>query len=393
MKSKLAKSTALGLILSFASVAIQLAVAAPLSHAAQDALVHDAVRVAKTMLTSSDVYDRILAAGALAETGDVEALDVLKRYLANTDLVLKRSAIDTLMSSSHPSEVDLLYRTASADPEILGLMVESLAATPRPDMQDLLGDALQLDSLYVQKNALQAIARCKVGDFNAILNKMIGDPAVTATIKAYAYHALAQNGESVAVGNRLMAIAESGNVEEREVAAIALGVLEGEASKAVLGKLIKEDDDQRVILAALASHAGLGDDESIGRLIHGIAYGKAMESTILAGSLKRIPAVRAAQITEVLLSCCNLNTDAATRLLESWGSISSNPDKLYAWGLAHEDADVRLQTVWLVGQRKDLGALSNISALLKDEVPAIRTMAAWSIIHAAASGYVGGTET
>jgi HEAT repeat protein len=365
----------------------------PLSHKEQAALVHDAVRVSKAMLTSDDVYDRILAAGALAETGDPQALQVLKGYLAHTDLVLKRSAIDTLMSSSHPNEVDLLYRTASADPEILGLMVESLASTPRPDMEDLLGDALQLESLYVQKNALQAIARCDASSLNDVLTKMIADPEVVATIKAYAYHALAQNGDADSVSKELMTIAESGQVEEREVAAIALGILEGAAPKALLLKLIKEDDDQRVVLAALASHAGHGDEESTGRLIHGIAFGKTMEATVLAGALKRIPAERATKITEVLLSCCDLSSDAATRMVESWATIQANPDKLYTWGLAHKDPDVRLQTVWLIGQRKDLGALNRIAALLKDKIPAIRTMAAWSIIHAAASGYVGGTET
>jgi HEAT repeat protein len=367
--------------------------AAPLSHAEQDALVHDAVRVAKAMIDSNDVYDRILAAGALAETGDANGLKMLEAYLGHTDLVLKRSAIDTLMSSSHPSELDLLFRTANADPEVLGLMVESLAATPRPDMDDLIGDALKLDSAFVQKNALQAIARGEVTSLNAVLNKMVVDPEVAPTMKAYAYYALATNGESANVGDELMGIAKSGQVEEREVAAIALGILEGEASSTLLKALIDEDKDQRVVLAALASNAGRGNDESVGRLIHGIAFGKAMESTVLAGSLKRMPAVQAAKITEVLLSCCDLKPDAATRVLESWSSIQSDPEKIYAWGLAHSDPDVRLQTVWLVGHRKDLSALGTISALLKDENPAIRTMAAWSIIHAASSGYVGGMET
>ena len=370
--------------------------AAGLSHEDQQQLVHEAVRVAKQISANdrADVYDRILVAGALAETGDADSLDFLKQYLANSDFVLKRSAIDTLMSSSHPSELDLLFRTASNDPQVLGFMVESLVSTPRADMDDVLGDALKGDSLYVRKNALQAIARGEVVGLKDEVEALVADPHTDATIKAYGYYALARNGKSAQVRSQVMDIAEKGEVEAREVAVIALGLMDDKDTKALLSKLSKGDGDQRVSLAALASSAGLGDDESIGRLIHGIAYGKAMEQAVLAGSLKRLPAAKAAKITDILMTCCKLTPDAATRVLESWSTIQADPTKVYAWGLGNEQADVRLQTVWLVGHRKDLNALHTISALLKDKDPAIRAMAAWSIIHTAGSGYVGGgTET
>ena len=371
-------------------------VAAGLSHEEQLQLVHEAVRVAKQISAtdSADVYDRILVAGALAETGDAESLQFLKRTLGNSDFVLKRSAIDTLMSSSHPSELDLLFRTASSDPQVRGFMVESLAATPRADMDDVLGDALKNGNLFVRKNALQAIARGEVVSLSDEVEAMVADPQTDATIKAYGYYALARNGQSKKVYAQLVEIVAKGQVEAREVAVIALGLTDTKETKELLSKLSKTDDDQRVSLAALASSAGLGNDESIGRLIHGIAYGKAMEQAVLAGSLKRLPPDKASKITDILMSCCKLTPDAATRVLESWSTIQADASNVYLWGLGNEQADVRLQAVWLVGHRKDLNALQRISNLLKDKDPAIRAMAAWSIIHTAGSGYVGGgTET
>ena len=106
-----------------------------------------------------------------------------------------------------------------------------------------------------------------------------------------------------------------------------------------------------------------------------------MEASILAGALKRLPPKTAAQITEVLMTCCKLTADAATRVLESWSGIEADPAPVYAWGLAHEEADVRLQTTWLIGHRRDAEALALLGPLLHDEDAGIRTMAAWSVVQ------------
>lgn len=346
-----------------------------------DALFGTAVQVAEASFKAGDVYDRLLAAGTLAETGNAPALEFLKTYLGSDDLVFKRATIDTLLASSHPLELDLLYRAAERDPATLGLMMESLAATPRPDMEDLISEALREGSSFVRKSAVQAIARGRVEGLNDQLRDLIADDATHETVRAYAYYALVSLGDGKEVSERLFALGSSEQVEEREVAAIAMGLFPASETGKRLKELIADRSDERVSLAAMASAAGQGDDEAIGRLIKGVAYGKPMEASILAGALKRLPPKTAAQITEVLMTCCKLTADAATRVLESWSGIEADPTPVYAWGLAHEEADVRLQTTWLIGHRRDAEALALLGPLLQDEDAGIRTMAAWSVIQ------------
>ncbi len=291
------------------------------------------------------------------------------------------TTIDTLLASSHPLELDLLFRAAERDPATLGLMMESLAATPRADMEDLISEALREGSSFVRKSAVQAIARGRVEGLNDQLQDLIEDESTHETVRAYAYYALVALGDGGNVTQRLFALVESEQVEEREVAAIAMGLFPAKETGDRLMKLMADRSDERVSLAAMASAAGQGNDEAIGRLIKGVAYGKPMESSILAGALKRLPAATAAQITEVLITCCKLNADAATRVLESWSGIEADPTPVYAWGLAHEEDDVRLQTTWLIGHRRDEKALPLLAPLLKDEDAGIRTMAAWSVVQ------------
>jgi hypothetical protein len=148
-----------------------------------------------------------------------------------------------------------------------------------------------------------------------------------------------------------------------------------------------------VALAAVASDAGLGNQDASGKIIQVIAYGTPMESTVLAGAMKRLPGKIALQITQTLMSCCKLKGDAATRLLESWAFINADATAVYRWGLTHQEADVRMQTIWMVGHRKDAAAISLLAPFLGDEDSGIRGMAAWAIIHTNGDRYVEGVET
>jgi hypothetical protein len=52
-----------------------------------------------------------------------------------------------------------------------------------------------------------------------------------------------------------------------------------------------------------------------------------------------------------------------------------------------------MQTIWMVGHRKDAAAISLLVPFLGDEDPGIRGMAAWAIIHTKGDSYVEGVET
>ena len=358
---------------------------------AHDRALHAAVHVARQMMESRDIYNRILAAGALSDIGDTKALGVLEKCLTVDDTVIQRSAIDTLITANHPNSLDLLFKSASRSSEVLGLMAESLASIPRNDMGELLAKALHEDSDFVKKHALQALVRAPGSGEEAEVRKVANSPGTSPVIKAYAHYTLLAGGEKK-LAPELFKAANSSSVDIREIAAVGLGLVDTKESRDTLKTLGKETD-KRVAVAAVASSAGLGDQDAVGKIIQVIAYGQPMESTVMAGAMKRLPPTLALQITETLLTCCRLKGDAATRLLESWGFIAANPSKIYTWGLAHADADVRMQTLWVIGQRRDAAAISLAAPFLDDQDDGIRGMAAWAIIHIEGANYVEGVET
>jgi HEAT repeat protein len=377
-------------------LAVPLLFAYGLAHAAEagsphDRAVYQAVQVARAMMSSQDIYDRILAAGALSDIGDSKALETIARALIVDDNVVQRSAIDTLITANHPNSVDLLFKSASASPAILGMMAESLASVPRSDMGELLAKALEHENDFVKRHALQALVRAPGSGESAAIEKLEENTQTSPIIKAYAEYALLAEGQKSRAKD-MMAAAKSTNADIREVSAVALGLIDSKESRAALGTLSK-DSDQRVALAAVASDAGLGNQDASGKIIQVIAYGTPMESTVLAGAMKRLPGKTALQITQTLMSCCKLKGDAATRLLESWAFINADATAVYRWGLSHQEADVRMQTIWMVGHRKDAAAISLLVPFLGDEDPGIRGMAAWAIIHTKGDSYVEGVET
>jgi len=328
------------------------------------------------------------------ETGDKPALALLVKYLAASDFVLKRSAIDTLLSTNHPNGIEIIMREAARDEVTMTLMVESLAATPREDLEDVLVDALASDKVYVRKNALQALSFIDTATVNAAVHAITDNPAESPTVRAYGYYALASTGHGAELGERVIAIAQGGETsDEREVAAATLGHIDSDASKAALLALAATDSDGRVQLAAIASSARLKNEDAIAKMIRLVAYGKPMEATVMAGAIRRLPEDLVREVTQTLISCCVLSPDTATRMLESWGWVANDAGFLYDWGLAHQEVDVRLQTLWLIGHRRDASAAATIRTYLKDENPGIRTMAAWAIIHSAGGSFVGGVET
>ncbi|MBI4694837.1 MAG: HEAT repeat domain-containing protein [Gammaproteobacteria bacterium] len=376
------------------TLALTLNAPAPAGEAAPapSKILLDAVKVARELSGSRNVYDRMLGAGALVEAGDPKALEIIAAYIKSDDIVVRRSAIDTLLNVNHPSSTNLLYRIASEDPQVLDLMIESLATLPREDMSDLLVGALRVPNLRLQKNALQALAPIMTGSQEKDLRELIKDPQSANLVRAYAYYVLVRFSHGTADIEQVLQIAKSDDLDQREVAAVTLGAIDSAASKTALAVLAKEQEE-RVSIAAVASNAGLGDDKAIAQMIQLIAYGKPMQATVAAGALKRMPANLAGQITATLLKCCQLKPDAATRLIESWGSITANPDSIFKWGLANADADIRLQTLQVIGRRRDKNVLEQVAGFLADEDPAIRGMAAWAIIHTVGDGTVAGVET
>lgn len=353
--------------------------------------VNRAIEVARELLHSDNPYDQILGAGTLCDIGDPEALELLEEYATSADIVYQRSAIDTLIGVQHPSGIDLIYRLAADDPSFTQFLAQSLATNPRDDMGDFLLSLLQVSKPVVQQYAIQALVHMRESPSAVeIINDVVTAPGSLATTKAYGYYYLAQRGLGGEIEAQLLDIVATGDMGQREVAAVALRYIDTADSKDALVKL-QRSRDARVSLAATASHAALGDRSSIDDLVKVIATGKSLNAEVGASALRRLPPELAHRLTLELFAL-SLRPDPGSRLLESWRAIEWDASDVYAWGLANENADVRMQTLWLAGQRQERTMLKQLEKYLGDKDPRIRGMAAWAIVHIAPDEYVPGTR-
>jgi len=368
-----------------------LAVAVASDVPAQDNVVNEAVSVARSLVDSDNRFDQILGAGTLSDIGDREALALLEEFARSTDNVYQRSAIDTLIAVQHPNGIDLIYRLAAEDDGITQFLTQSLATNPRDDMSDFLLSVLRDSKPQVQQYAIQALVHQKDSeDAVEIVNEVITEPDVLTTTKAYGYYYLAQKGYGKEVEARLLDVVATGDLNQREVAAVALRYLDTEAAKNALESL-QRSQDARVSLAAMSSRAALGDEQSIRELINVIARGKSLNAEVGASAMRRLPPELAHRLS-IELFALNLRPDPGSRLLESWRAIEWDASEIYAWGLANKSIDVRMQTIWLMGQRQERDRLDELAKYLKDEDPGIRGMAAWAIVHIAPEQYTPGTK-
>ena len=354
-------------------------------------LVNKAIGVAAELLQSDNYYDRILGAGTLCDIGNQTGLEVLEEFATGADIVYQRSAIDTLIGVQHPNGIDLIYRLASKSPVFTQFLTQSLATNPRDDMSEFLLGVLQESRPDVQQHAMQALVHMNDATTAIrIVNEVVESPDTQDTTKAYGYYFLARRGYGKEVEERLLNLAANGDLNQREVVAVSLAYLESTAATEAL-ETLQKSKDERVSLAALSSHAARGDKKSIDGLIDVIARGKSLHAEVGASALRRLPPELAHRLS-VELFALNIRPNPGARLLESWRSIDWDASEVYSWGLAHDNVDVKMQTIWLVGQRQERDMLDILATYLDDDNPRIRGMAAWAIVHIAPEGFIPGTK-
>ncbi|MGR8919584.1 MAG: HEAT repeat domain-containing protein [Gammaproteobacteria bacterium] len=357
-------------------------------------LVRHAVEVARELRGSDNVYDQMSGAGTLVEIGDKESLQFLADNLGHSDWVLKRSAIDTLLNVEHPAGLDVLYRYSAVVDEgvYMKFLSESLASRPREDMAEFLMESVAMDDVWVRKHALQALAVTPLDDKEIRMRAIAEDETQDAVTRAYAYYALLDTPARQHSAEKLIEISANWGPEAQEAAAVGLGRVDSDASRAALASL-RDAGTYKVQIAALASQAGFGNEAATDTLVRVIATGKGLDPSVAAASLRRMPTPAVVRITNNLLECCQLNSDVGTRLLESWAGIDADPTAVLEWGLGHENPDIRMQAVWLVGARREHAYLGRIAPLLDATDTGIRAMAAWSIVRILGERYEPGRET
>lgn len=360
---------------------------------AEPRLVREAVAVARQLRKSDNVFDQVAAAGTLVDVGDKESLQFLADTLFHADWSLMRSAIDMLLNVQHPAGIDLIYRAAQQNPEgvFVKFLSESLATRPREDMAEFLMTALKADDSWVKKHALQALARLPFTDKEKRIRGIAEDEKQDSMTRAYAYYVLMDTAARQQSLDKLLDLAANGSPDAQEAAAVALGLVKNAKTQAAL-QTLEGSDNSRAQLAAYASEAGFGADDAISVIVEKIAHGTGMESSVAAASVRRMPGPIASQISQLVTTCCKLDTEVAARLLESWATIDADPSYMLDWGLHNADSSVRMQAVWLVGERQDRKYLKVIGPMLKDSDSGIRAMASWAIVRILGDEYDPGVE-
>lgn len=355
-------------------------------------MVREAVAVARALRKSDNMYDQIAAAGTLVDIGDKDALQFLADTMQHSDWSLMRSAIDMLLNVQHPAGVDLIYRCAQLNPEgvFVKFLSESLASHPREDMGEFLMNALTIDDSWVRKHALQALATIPVNDKEKRIRKIAEDQSQDSMTRAYAYYVLMDTPARAQSVEKLLDLAANGSADAQEAAAVGLG-LEHTAKTLAALDVLQTSENLRAQVAAVTSAAGFGEASAIARIVDTIANGKGMDPSVAAASVRRLPGPIAIQISQQVTGG-KLDTEVAARLLEAWASIKADPDLVYQWGLHHADPAVRMQAVWLVGERQDRKMLKVISPMLKDADSGIRGMTAWAIVRILGDKYDPGVE-
>ena len=370
--------------LIFAFVAFICSISSPLmSNDLDSALLKKSEYVAKELRASESFYDQIAGAGILLELGDKDSLRYLVENIIHTDWVLMRSAIDTLLSSQHPSGVDAMYRAMETvdDPIFRKFLAESLANKATDDMHPFLIDMVSSEDEWVRKHAMQALDRINFDGKEDLMRKLAYDSTNDIMIRAYAFMSLLSFDNSKKHLESILRIgSQRGDSASQEAAAVGLGRIDNPKSRKALAALRKEGSPM-VSIAALSSEVGLGIEDSRNLLIKIILEGKGLDPSVASASIKRLPRSEAVSISNELFNCCVLSSDTGTRLLESWSVLGNPPDRVYDWGLANDNADIQLQAVWLVGYTNSVQHLDKIVDFLNSNDMTLKAMAAWSIVR------------
>ena len=356
-------------------------------------LVRDAVGVATELRHSESIYDQFTGAGTLVEIGDKEALQFLADSLSHPDWVIMRSAIDTLLNVQHPDGVNLIYRYSEIveDSIFMKFLSESLASRPRDDMAEFLMASTSVDDPWVGRHALQALAGIALDDKEKRMRAIAEDTERHSSTRAYAYFALMDTAARPESLKKLIEIATYWGPDAQEAAAVGLGMTESAETIAAL-KHLRKAKSYKVQIAAMASEAGFGNEEALDALVQIMAHGKGLDPSVAAASIRRLPVPIAAKISQALIDCCKLNSDVATRMIESWASIEGDATLIYDWGLGNDNPDIRMQAVWLVGARADSAYIERLKPFLQDTDSGIRGMAAWAIVRILGDRYEPGVE-
>lgn len=340
-----------------------------------------ALTIAKTMLTADLIFDRFLAAGTLLEAGDRSGYEILLEGLVSSDPTVARAAMDTLLSVPDFCALTQAISDVAERPMLNAALLRGIAYFDRQDALPFVRNSLDSSISTVRIAALRTVARLNDVQSLELVQTALKSRGMMDSELANVYYALSVLGDGTALQDEIIALTRNNDSGVREIAAVALGNIHSDKSRDALALLVK-DQSTRVSVAALGSHINVGGEQSIEALVTVITTGRRDDAVIAAAALKRVPVPIARDIINRVAECCELKVEVMLRLMETWGQIGGDDGSDFAipaWGLRHDDPDVRLQAIWALGWRADREARDLVLPYLTDTDPAMRGMAAWAV--------------
>ena len=361
------------------------ALATPAWSSEDSAVVCEAIKVADRLLRGEEPFNAALGASALLKYGNQKAALLLFDQLDSDNDILRRVAVDTLISVETAETAHMLREIAKVDPEWSKLIAVGLLAVPRFGLHQLLSSIVFGDE-YKHKeraraHALRALSVRHHPISEEQLSLLISADSSMMLRQTASYAALRQGVLSELAFRTLLRAVQQGDADGKEMAAVAFAYVDSENARETLERLGRHEDP-RISVAALVSLAAQGSgkaEKSVGELILG---GHPLDASLAAAGLKRLPEDVAYRITRRVFDAKNPSTEAVLRMIESWVWFEGDRvGQVIAWGLAHPDKNVVLQSVWLAGWRPQSEFNGRLAKLLRDPDPAMRGMSAWSIVR------------
>lgn len=347
-----------------------------------------AVREASRLLHSSDPFDVASAAGTLLQHGDSESLKPLVSLLNSTNDLVVRAAVDTLISVNTDPSTKALGRLLDAGPEWGEFIAAGAVAIPRGGIDRLLlavafDEASQNEQARV--HALQALGMRRHSFSESQLAFLIGNAGDRRTVVSLmGSYLAARQGLMLpsAISRLLEASSASAGAREQEIAAIGLAYVRTPESR-MAAKKLSDSQDVKVRVAARVALMMLDGAEAQDALVELMVSASPYESSLAAAAVRRLPPDLAFAVTEQVLVGPRPPAAVAGRLIESWAWIDdARRQRVIDWGFGSGDTEVILQTLWLVGWSDLPGYDAEVRRYLSHHDPAVRGMAAWTIVRA-----------
>lgn len=362
-------------------------------------LVCDALQTAEALTRSDQPFDVAMGAGTLLQSGRADAFSVLHEQLISANNLVRRAAVDTLISVDTPAAANVISQMVEAGTEWGELVAAGLIAVPSNGHEGVL-EQIAFGSTYANKDVARAHAlRALLSVVDSISERRLAslmkttdpDSLLGATASYVALHQGVMTGEAL---QRLSGVVgQVGNAAAQEVAAVAFAHSDSAQTLSLL-QTLSESSEPKVRIAALLSLAARGSQDAATELIEIILSGGTYGSTLAAAGLRRIPGEAAYKITRGTLSRGMPPVEGALRMIESWAWIDDDRvNEIIKWGLRQAHADLALQALWVIGWRREETYFDRITPLVRDKDPAVRGMAAWAVVRVHGKSVDCGGET